>query len=220
MGLFLVTSMPLFFAVMVSLPWERSGPIDRLSCVMLAFRGMLAFVPSAVLALIVRGIAGAAYRPAFLHYLSIAYRDHFLFLAAGIAALLLYRRRAPFPRHGDGLFLFHLSFLCGFYALVDCFDFVVSWGAWDLYAVLLLPVLRLTEVTLVSLAASRFRARGGREPALFYAFVSAMGLAAAFLSYLYGIGWRSIATAGTLVAFAALLAYLVVAFQKVLVRER
>lgn len=183
MQLFLVASLPLFFSLVIMLPWGRSGVPATLTLVITHMKGVLLFFPGYLVILLLRRIAGFSY-DGFLLYLSLFLRDHFAPLLTAVGAFLLLQRTLSFSGTDEGIFLTVFAFLCGFLAMVNLTDFVREWHTWTTYELFLLPVLRLSTVLGVSLAAPRWFRWEGRDAALFAASAAALSAVLAVSSFL------------------------------------
>jgi len=201
MQLFLVACMPLLFALVILLPWDRRAP-RPLALVSAYFRGVLLFFPGYVVIVIVRAIAGFSYS-GFLFYLSLFARDHWAPMAAALTAFLLVNRLTVIPDTDEGVFLNVFAFLAGFYTLVNLTDLVRGWGNWTGYELFVLPVLRLAGVLLVSMAARRYFRWQGRDAALFGLVATCLAALLTVASYLLLHGLALWAGLGTAVAAGA-----------------
>ncbi len=202
MQLFLVASLPLFFGLVITLPWGRAGIPPGLALVSTFLKGVLCFFPGYLLVLLLRRIFGFAY-DGFVLYLSLLLRDHFAPILVGVGAFLVVQRTLAFSGTDEGIFLTTFSFLCGFLAMVNLTDLVREWNVWTSYDLFVLPVLRLAAVLLVSLIAPGFFRWEGRDAALFAAAVTGLSLVLAAASYLLR---RDLSLWGVLAAVVALAA--------------
>jgi hypothetical protein len=126
------------------------------------FKGVLLFFPGFLVILIVRGIFGFSYG-GFLLFFSLLLRDHLSPLLAALGCLLIMKSRLQISGIEEENFLGVFAFLAGFFAMENLADLVRSWGNWSAYVLFLLPMLRLSAVLLVSLAARRFYPWEGRD---------------------------------------------------------
>jgi hypothetical protein len=202
MQLFLVASLPLLFSLVIMLPWGRSGVPSRLTLVITLLKGILLFFPGYLVVALLRRIVGFSY-DGFLLYLSLFLGDHAVPLLAGLGAFLLLQRTLAFSGTDEGIFLTVFSFLCGFMAMIDLTDLVRAWNTWTSYDLFLLPVLRLSGVVLVSLAAPRWFRWEGRDALKFAAVVAGLAGLLAVVSFL---DRRSLPWWAGAVAFAAVAA--------------
>ncbi len=183
MQLFLVASLPLFFCLVMLLPWGRGEVPPSLTLVITFLKGVLLFFPGYLVVLLLRGIFGFSY-DGFVLYLSLLLRDHCAPLLAGVGAFLLIQRTLVFSGTDEGIFLTVFSFLCGFVAMINLTDLVRAWSVWTGYDLFLLPVLRLAAVLLIALSAPGFFRWEGRDAVLFAAAAAAMTLILALASFL------------------------------------
>jgi hypothetical protein len=206
MQLFLVASLPLLFAFVVFLPWDKRQVPTRLSLVATFFKGVLLFFPGYLVIALVRRIAGFSY-DGFLLYISLFVRDHAAPLLAATAGFLLLQRFLTINGTDEGTFLVVFAFLCGFLSVVNLTDLVRSWGDWTTDDIFILPCLRVAGVLLVALVANRFYRWEGRDGALFAASVAGVGLLLTTASWLYR---ASFVVWGSLLAFAGIAAAVIV----------
>jgi hypothetical protein len=184
MQLFLIASLPLFFSLVILLPWGMRGGVPPALVLVVTFlKGVLLFFPGYLVMLILRAIAGFGY-DGFLLYLSVFVRDHLAPLLAGVGAFLLIQRTFSFSGTDEGIFLTVFSFLCGFLAMVNLTDLVRGWNEWTSYDLFLMPVLRLAAVLGASLAAPRFFRWEGRDAALYACAAAALAALLAVPSFL------------------------------------
>jgi hypothetical protein len=184
MQLFLIASLPLFFSLVILLPWgTRGGVPPALALVITFLKGVLLFFPGYLVMLILRAIAGFAY-DGLLLYLSLFVRDHFAPLLAGVGAFLLIQRTIAFSGTDEGIFLTVFSFLCGFLSMVNLTDLAREWNVWTSYDLFLLPVLRLAAVLGAALAAPRFFRWEGRDAVLYAGAAAALAALLAVASFL------------------------------------
>jgi len=208
MFLFLVSSMPLLFALVTILPWKGRHSPRPLALVSTFLRGVLLFFPGYLLLLIVRGIFGFSY-DGFLLFLSLLQRDHLFPLLAAVGAFLLVQRTLLIPAGEESVFLVVFASLSGFLSMLNVADAIRSVGTWDGYVLFVLPCLRISGAMIISLAAHRFYRWVGRDGLMFCgaAALCAVGLTvSSFLSRVSLMGWGAalaVAVAlGSVVAFA------------------
>ena len=208
MFLFLVTSMPLVFALVTLLPWKGRQFPRPLALASTFLKGVLLFFPGYLALLIVRGIFGFSY-DGFLLFLSLLQRDHLFPLLAAVGAFLLIQRTLVIPPGEESVFLVVFACLSGFLSMLNIADAVRTVGTWDPYVLFILPCLRLGAAIIVALIAQRYYRWEGRDGVMFCvaACLCAVGLTvASFLSRISQVGWgaalAAIILAGSVVAFA------------------
>ncbi|HVP17712.1 MAG TPA: hypothetical protein VMU36_01865 [Spirochaetia bacterium] len=202
MVLFLVVSLPLFFLLVLWLPWgPRRAPesVEMLSCL---FKGALLFFPGFLVMLVVRRIFGFSYG-GFLLFLSLLLRDHLAPLLVALGSFLLMKGRLQVSGVEEENFLGVFAFLSGFLAMENLADLVRSWGNWNAYLLFLLPMLRLSAVLLLSLVARRFYPWEGRDVVLFCLVGAALAVGLTVPGFLYHVnrvGWSILLTVLPLLA--------------------
>ncbi len=208
MFLFLVSSMPLLFALVTLLPWKGRQSPRPLALVSTFLKGVLMFFPGYLALLIVRSIFGFSY-DGLLLFLSLLLRDHLFPLLAAVGAFLLVQRTLVIPSGEESVFLVVFASLSGFLSMLNMADAIRTVGTWDPYVLFILPCLRLGAVIIIGLAAPRFYRWEGRDGVMFSsaAALCAVGLTvASFLSRISQVGWGAALAAavvvGSVVAFA------------------
>ena len=198
MALFLLAILPLFFLLILWLPWgwePRKSP-ETSFLVGTFFKGVLMFFPGFLLVLIVRWIFGFSYA-GFLLFLSLLQRDQLFPLLTAVGCLLVLKSRLQLSGIEEDNFLGVFAFLAGFMALMDIADMVRAWGNWSAYLLFLLPLQRLSALLVVSLSARRFFPWEGRAciPLLSLAAALALGFSVpAFLFFVNHEGWAVLLT--------------------------
>jgi hypothetical protein len=183
MILFLIASLPLLFALVVTLPWDRKRAPLRLTLTTTFLKGVLLFFPGYLAILIVRRIFGFSY-DGFLLYLSLLLRDHLAPVLAALGAFLLVQKKMELFGNEEHTFLMVFAFLSGFFSMVNVTDALRTWGAWDSYVVFLLPSLRIGVTLGIALAAQRFYRWEGRDGVLFCGAGAVLALLSAAVSFL------------------------------------
>ena len=202
MTLFLLTSLPLVFLLLLWLPW-RSSRIPEITVLLGIFlKGVLIFFPGYIAVVIVRRIFGFSYGGVLL-FLSLFLRDQLFPLLAAIGGFLIMKSKLQISGLDEENFLSVFAFLAGFLAMMNIADMARSWGYWDSYLLFLLPLQRLASVIIVSLAARRFFPWEGRDAAFLCALTAALALGLAVPAYLVHVNrplWSVLVTAAALVA--------------------
>ncbi len=183
MQLFLVASLPLFYCLVIQLPWGRGTP-PLVARVTTFLKGALVFFPGYLVILILRGVAGFSYNGVLL-FLSLLMRDHLAPLLAAVAGFLLLQRTLRFSGTDEGIFLTVFCYLSGFLAMVNLTDLVRTWATWTWYDLFVLPLLRLGATILVSVSAPRFFRWEGRSAVLYGASVAGLAVVFTIASFLY-----------------------------------
>jgi hypothetical protein len=183
MILFLIASLPLLFALVVTLPWDRKRVPVGLTLTTTFLKGLLLFFPGYLAILIVRKIFGFSY-DGFLLYLSLLLRDHLAPVLAALGAFLLVQKRMELFGNEEHTFLVVFAFMSGFFSMVNITDALRTWDAWDPYVMFVLPCLRIGTTLGIALAAHRFYRWEGRDGALFCAASAALALLSAAVAFL------------------------------------
>ncbi len=165
MSLFLIASLPLSFLLMLWLPWNPRKAPETVVLVGTFLKGVLLFFPGFLVILILRRIFGFSYG-GFLLYLSLFLRDHLAPILAALGCLLVMKGKLQVSGAEEDNFLGVFAFLSGFLAMQNLADLVRTWGNWTAYVLFLLPILRLSAVLFISLAARRFYPWEGRDAVL------------------------------------------------------
>jgi len=181
--LFLIASLPLLFALVVTLPWDPKRAPVRLTLTTTFLKGVLLFFPGYLAILIVRRIFGFSY-DGFLLYLSLLLRDHLAPMLAALGAFLLMQKRMELFGSEEHTFLMVFAFLSGFFSMVNITDALRTWGAWDAYVLFLLPSLRMGATLGIALAAQGFYRWEGRDGVLFCGAGTVLALLSAAASFL------------------------------------
>jgi len=196
MALFLIGSLPLFFLLLIWLPWSPKRAPETSFVVGTFLKGVLMFFPGYLVLLIARRIFGFSYS-GFLLFLSLLQRDQLFPLLAGMGCLLILKSKLQISGIEEENFLGVFAFLAGFLAMENIADLVRSWGNWSTYILFLLPIQRLSTVLFVSLAARRFFPWEGRDAAFFLAAGAALAIGLtvpAFLFFIDRDGWSILLT--------------------------
>lgn len=191
MFLFLVSSLPLLFCLVIFLPWGQRQVPRTLFLVSTFLKGVLLFFPGYLALLIVRRLFGFSY-DGLLLYLSFLQRDHFFPLLAAVGGFLLLQKSLSFSATDESVFLTVFSCVTGFLSMMNVADALRTWGSWDGYVLFLLPGLRIASALLVALSAQRFYRWEGRDGWLFCGAAGACAAAFAVCSYLFTasrVGW-------------------------------
>jgi hypothetical protein len=183
MILFQIASLPLLFALVVTLPWDRGRVPAGHSLASTFFKGLLLFFPGYLAILIVRRIFGFSYDGVLL-YLSLLLRNHLAPVLAALGGFLLLQKKLELFGSEEHTFLSVFAFLCGFFSMMNIADALRTWGGWDGYVVFLLPTLRIAVVLGIALSAQRFYRWEGRDGALFCGVGTALALVSALAAFL------------------------------------
>lgn len=208
MSLFLLFSLPLFFLLVLMLPWRAKESPGTPALFGMFLKGLLLFFPGLLVILIARRIFGFSYMGVGL-FVSLLLRDQLVPLLAAVGAFLLMKKKLDLLVLEEGIFLGVFAFLCGFLSMVNLADMIRAWGQWDGYILFLLPLQRLAAVLFVSLLARRFYPWEGREAVLLCVFAGSAALVLTVAGFLFvdsRAGWAVILTAApvaaVIVAFA------------------
>ncbi len=215
MQLFLVASLPLLFATVVFLPWDRGHVPARLSLVAAYFKGVLLFFPGYLVILIVRAIVGFSY-DGFLLYLSLLVRDHWAPLLAAVGGFLLLQRFMIISGTDESIFLTVFAFLSGFLSVLNLTDFVRAWGTWTGYELFLLPCLRIAAILMIAVIARRSFRWEGRDAARLATAVAVLMALLALGSFLLARSYPLWAGLGTAVALASSIVIFAMRFPRAL----
>jgi hypothetical protein len=152
MAIFLLLSIPVFFlfATFYVNQASRRFVLDYISF----FKGMIWFFPILIVLSFIQNIFKVSYKPVE-HYLFYFYRDHFLYALAAVGGFFAFFRMSGSSRFKDP-FLTPLAFFSGFYTLVSINNFLVYIGEFDLYILILLPMVRIASIVVLSLLIQRF----------------------------------------------------------------
>jgi hypothetical protein len=183
MILFQIASLPLIFALVVTLPWDGSRAPGGLPLATTFLKGVLLFFPGYLAILIVRRIFGFSY-DGFLLYLSLLLRDHLAPVLAALGGFLIVQKRMELFGSEEHTFLIVFAYLCGFFSMMNISDALRTWGGWDAYVAFLLPSLRIAGALCLALAAQRFYRWEGRDGVLFCGAGTALALLSAAVSFL------------------------------------
>jgi hypothetical protein len=162
MVLFLLSSLPLLFSLVVLMPWDRRQAPKPVALSIIFLKGVLVFFPAYLAILLTRWIFGFSW-DGFWLYVSLLLRDHLVPMLAGLGGFLLLQKKLTFPATDEGIFLTVFSFLAGFFSMMNIAEAVRTWGAGEADVFFLLPFLRIGAILLVSLAAPRFFRWQGRQ---------------------------------------------------------
>jgi len=175
MTLFLLTSLPLFFLILIWLPWGPGKTPETTVLVGTFFKGLLMFFPGFLVILIVRRIFGFSYA-GFLLFLSLLQRDQLVPMLAAIASLFILKSNLQISGLEEENFLGVFAFLGGFMAMANVADILRAWGNWNSYLLFLIPIQRLSAVLFVSLIAHKFFPWEGRDAVFLLVVASALAL--------------------------------------------
>jgi hypothetical protein len=173
---------------------------------MIFLKGLLCFIPGYLILLILRAIVGFAFSGLPL-YLSLLVRDQLGPLALGLGGFILIQKTFVFPATRDGIFLTACSFFSGFFAMFGAMDFLAAYGHWEASGLFVFPLLRMSAIVLVSLAAQYFYRWQGRAAAAYLGTGASLSFLLAFVAWLYELnfrGWSAILGALTFGGAAAL----------------
>jgi len=202
MELFLLLAFPVFFLLLLWLPWGTRNASETAFLVGTFFKGVLMFFPGYIAILICRRIFGFSYS-GFVLFLSLLQRDHLVPLLAAIGALLVLKSKLEISSVEEENFLGVFAFLAGFMTMMNIADMVRTWGNWNASVLFLLPLQRISAVLVVSLAARRFCPWEGRDAAWLLAVGAGLALGFAIPSFLFLISrawWSLLLTAAPLLA--------------------
>jgi hypothetical protein len=183
MILFQIASLPLVFALVVTLPWDRGRAPGGLPLATTFLKGLLLFFPGYLAILIARRIFGFSY-DGFLLYLSLLLRDHLAPVLAALGGFLIMQKRLDLLGNEEHTFLMVFAFLCGFFSMVNISDALRTWGRWDAYVAFLLPSLRIAGTLCLALTAQRFYRWEGRDGLLFCGAGAVLALLSTAVSFL------------------------------------
>ncbi len=207
MSLFLLASLPLFFLMLIWLPWGPRRTPEIAFLVGTFFKGLLMFFPGILVILILRRIFGFSYA-GFVLYLSLLQRDHLFPLLAAVGSLLILKSKLQISGVEEENFLGVFAFLAGFMAMENIADLVRAWGNWNAYLLFLLPIHRISALLLVSLAARKFFPWEGRDAVLVLAVGAGLAVGFAIPAFLFladRVGWSILLTVVPL--FAAIISF-------------
>ena len=194
MVLYLIAAVPLLFAFVVFLPWNRSRAPETLTLMGTFLKGAFVFLPAYLVILLARGIFGFSYEGLLL-YLSLLLHDHLVPVLAALGGFLLLKWKLNITRDDETIFLTVFSFLSGFFGMLNLTDAFFASGGWDPYALFLLPSLRLATILFVSLLAQRFFRWEGTDGALFCSAAAGLAILLNFSSFFCRInraGWSTL----------------------------
>lgn len=202
MELFLLFLFPLTFVLLIWLPWRPRSTPERAFLVGTFFKGVLMFFPGYLVILIFRRIFGFSYS-GFVLFLSLLQRDQLVPLLAALGSLLVLKSKLEISGIEEENFLAVFAFLAGFMAMLNIADMVRSWGNWSAYLLFLLPMLRLSAVLVLAMAARRFFPWEGRDAAWLLAAGGGLALGFTIPGFLFIIsreGWSVLLTVLPLLA--------------------
>jgi len=188
---------PLFFLLLIWLPWGRRNASETVFLVGVFFKGSLMFFPGYLVIAIFRKIFGFSYSGLLL-FLSLLQRDQLVPLLVAIGSLLLVKSKLLISGViEEENFLGVFAFLAGFMSMLSIADMVRTWGNWSASVLFLLPLQRLCSVLVVSLAAQRFFPWEGRDAVSILAIGAALALGFTIPSFLFLLsrgGWSILLT--------------------------
>jgi hypothetical protein len=208
MALFLFTSLPLLFSLVVLLPWEPRRAPGTLTLVLILLKGALIFFPGYIVILLTRRIFGFSHDGVLL-YLSLLQQDHLVPLLVALGGFLLLQKKLDLAASDESIFLAVFAYLAGFLSLLNIADALRTWGGWDAYTLFLLPLLRIGAALLVSLVAQRFFRWEGRDAGFFCGAGAALAFLLALSSFFYSrgrLGWSIVLAAAPVLAGVAFFA--------------
>jgi hypothetical protein len=191
MVLYLITALPLFFVIVVSLPWSKGRAPRTLTFMATFLKGALVFLPAYLVILFARSLFGFSYEGVLL-YLSLLQHDHLVPVLAGLGGFLLLQKKLEISGTDETVFLTVFSYLSGFLGMLNCTDAFTASGSWDAYALFVLPSLRVATVLLVSLIAQKFFRWEGVDAGYFCGAAAGLAILLSFSSFFYRInrvGW-------------------------------
>ncbi len=197
-SLFLLFSLPLFFAIIVSLFFKWDFSIGRFKKAF--FIGMLAFVIAQFIILIVRYFYKASYEtiPLFLY---IWITDILVLLAIIIIGYLLMVRKGFFRQDSYREYPFILSYTGGFLVLTGLVKILNSLLKFDSYILFLYPFICMTILLSFSIIIIEAGTRRGYSSVLMYGLLLPLSLVLALISWLYYTNYIIAAVGITLVVF-------------------
>jgi len=219
MSLFQITGMPIVFAFIIAARWTSAREPRREVLLSIFVKGLLCFLPGYILLAIFRGIIGSSLT-GFTLYLSLFFREHLFPLALASGAFVLFQGKLEYPATDEGIVLAVFAFLSGFYALFGTMDFFALYGYWGAEDLFLLPLLRIATVLALSMIAPRFYRFQGSYAAAFMGCTAALCLPAAFISWIYALNVKILATALAGAAFCAAAAALFIRFPGIVLESR
>jgi hypothetical protein len=202
MALFLLLLFPLFFLLLIWLPWRPRSTPETAFLVGTFFKGVLMFCPGYLVILIFRRIFGFSYS-GFVLFLSLLQRDQLVPLLAAVGGLLALKSKLQISGIEEENFLAVFAFLAGFMAMLNIADMVRTWGNWNSYVLFLLPIQRLSAALLVSLAARKFFPWERQDAAWLFAVAAGLALGFTVPAFLFLIsreGWSVLLTVLPLLA--------------------
>lgn len=215
MSLFLLFSLPLFFLLVITLPWRAKESPGTAALISMFLKGLLLFFPGLLLLLIARRIFGFSYMGVRL-FLSLLLRDQLLPLLAAVGAFLIMKGKLDLPVLEEGAFLGVFAFLCGFMSMINLADMIRLWREWDAYVLFLLPLQRLAAVLFISMLARRFYPWEGREAVLLCATAGGAALALTIAGFLFVDGRAALAVLLTAAPVVAVIVAFAMRFPRAL----
>ncbi len=208
MALFLISSLPLLFALICVLRWNARQAPRPLALASTYLKGLLFFFPGYLVILIVRRIFGFSYN-GVLFYFSLLQQDHLVPLLTAMTGFLLVQKALAIAPSDERVFLYSFAGISGFLSMMNVADALRTLGSWDAYTLFLLPCLRIAGALAVALTARRFYRWEGRDGVKFFAVAaaaSAVLTACGYLACTGRMGWAAAlsgaAVIGCIVAFA------------------
>ena len=216
MALFLLAIVPLFFLLLLWLPWGwgKRNPAETSFLVGTFLKGVLMFFPGFLAVLIVRRIFGFSYT-GFLLFLSLFQRDQLFPLLAAVGCLLVLKSKLQISGIEEENFLGVFAFLAGFMAMMNIADMVRAWGNWSAYLLFLLPMMRLSALIVVSLSARRFFPWEGRASVPVLSLAAALALGFTIPAFLFLIDREGLAVLLTVLPLLASIFWLTMKFPRV-----
>ena len=181
MMLFLIFLIPLGLAVIVINYCRRDGTIAL--PLFPYFLGMLLFLPSFVLASILKGLFEPSYTGAGF-YFYVFFHEHFIMFALCFGWILLLRNQLLFKPKENILYNI-LAFIGGYYSLVNVDEYLSHITHLDAYDLFLLPVVNLALVILAALLLTQVVRGYGVERYGSFGGLIALPFAASFVNVFF-----------------------------------
>ncbi|MBA7647030.1 hypothetical protein ES703_54799 [subsurface metagenome] len=205
MLLFAILGIPLFTLWVLSIysrqqNYERSlSPAPKLYPGKSFLQGLLYCLPVLILILLLRRIVPLSYRP-FKLYLYYLIQDHLLpFLLVLALYLSVFREKK---------FIELLFFASGFYSLLTFSEIFLNYGRYELYNIVLLPVIRMGILLNFTLLFIRYKDWYGYRKILYLFLIMLIPLAGGLATYFYMRFQTLYAFLGSAVFFAGGIVFL------------
>ncbi len=197
MTLFHLAAIPLFLLTLSGIYASKDTDFKKL--VVLSLKGAGVFIPAFLIYLLCRGAFGHSYRP-FPLYFSGFFLDHALYFVAVLLGFLASYALSNLQRID---FLEISFFYAGFYTLASVQAVLLNWGAYDIYLLFLLPLLRIGVLLLSSLFFVNTVYAYGWSRAGYLSGFAALPIATACVTYLHETH-RSILAIFVTIAFVSI----------------